>query len=134
MIIEELLSRIVDLENQVSDLKNQREPNTLQYKLNYAQSAIESLSSKVAELEAFVDKFNEDDKFAEVFTKEEVKELYKKSGLAITDIQAFLSKVYNNPVGLDLASGFINGKIDDIRVMSRLGKYLRLKAIKANVK
>jgi hypothetical protein len=134
MTIEQLMVRIQDLENQVSDLKNQREPATLQFKLNYTQTAMDTINNKINELEAFVEKFNTEDKWVEIFTKEEIKSLYKQSGLVLTDIQGFIGKLYGRTdITLENASLYIEQGYGDIRAISRLGKYLRGKVLK-NVK
>ena len=51
MKIEELVQRIVDLEGQVSDLKNQKDPDSIRYRLNAMQVNIETFSEQITRIE-----------------------------------------------------------------------------------
>jgi phage shock protein A len=129
MDLDKLEIRVMDLESQVSDFKNQKDSATIQYKLSVIQQQLETLAVKVSGLENIITALNTDSKFAELFTKEEIKEYYKKSGLSMQDVQAFISKLCRNESTLEDAGNWINGNIDNIEAISRLGKYLKMKAI-----
>jgi hypothetical protein len=130
MTIEQLMGRIQDIENQFSDIKNQRDPNGVHGNLAYLQGAIESLAVKISDIENFIEEFNTADKFIETFTKDEIKSLYNRSGLSMPDVQGFLCKLTGSSIGMEEASDVINGHEFDVRLVSRVGKYLRSKAIK----
>ena len=127
MTIEELLQRITDLENQVSDLKNQKDPGHLQYRLNAIQVNIDTFSNQISEIESLVKAFNIEDRFAELFTSQELKKWYECSGLTIPDINGYLLKLTGKNIP---AYDCFSGKVEDIILLSKLGKYLRMQSIK----
>ncbi len=130
MNIEQLLQRIVDLENQVSDMKNQKDSATVQDRLNTLQYNQDKMSVDINNIQNILDKFDSEDIYIETFSKDEINQLYNRSGLSMPDVATFISKLYRGKdVSLEEAWGWISGAKNDIRTVSRLGKYLRKKAL-----
>lgn len=130
--VEKHKAYIADLQNEVMELRLMRDLTVLQGKLNEIQRMsqnIESLTVKLSELENVMDAFNSDDKYIELFNPDEMKRLYNASGLSLPDVVGYLNKLtgnsYSNPDALD----FIDCK-GNLRIVSRLGKWLRMKAVK----
>lgn len=120
--------RIGDLENQLKDIQNQRDSSSIQARLNQLQGMIEVLSNKITDLEGLLDKMLTEDCYIETFTTEEIADLYSRSGLTMNDVKAFLENVLGEIVSMQVVSEYVYGQKNDIRVRSRLGKHLRIKA------
>jgi len=116
---EQLKVRVLDLENQLSDLKNQRDPEGLDGRIRAAQSMVEGLQKSVSIMEA---KLKEYDSRVEDFTAHELGHLFSESGLSMKDVSGFLD------IDMAGASHIIRTGDANISVRSKLGKFLRSRA------
>jgi hypothetical protein len=131
MTIEELAVRVQDLENQVSDLRNQRDPSSVQGRLALLQQMYDTQAQELSDLENVISKIETSDKYVEIFTAEEMDYWFQKSGLSSPEIKRYLSILLAREVELSEVQGFLEAtELEEIIVRSRLGKYLRNKAIK----
>ena len=144
MTIEELKEELVGLkskiqnaENAIVDLQSMRDNTSLQGKLNnirFIENQLATLGDELGEVKIFINKFNTEDRFVELFEPKEIRILFNKSGVGINDVAGFLTQLANGEkVTPEDAHEVVNEGVEDIRVMSRLGKWLRVKALK-NVK
>ena len=130
--IDKLNEKVKELENEVFELRIMRDNSVLQGKLNtirYIESQNETMTIKLGELENFITAFNEDDKFVEIFKPHELKTYYIDCGIGLLDIVGYLKKLTGEEWTGEQTSKALDG-MADIRVISRLGKWLRTKALR----
>ena len=128
MTIEQLENRINDIQFQLDDVKNTRDPLRANQRIDLLEQKLETFGVRIEELGQKLNSYAKDDKFIELFTDDEFKMLYKNSGLGAKDI-ANLMKANENFKELDSTpqsiNQIINGKRGSLELRSYLGKQFR---------
>lgn len=123
MTIEQLEQRLNDMQFQLDDLKNVRDPLRANQRIDLMQSQLSEFGQKVDELNNRLNAYVKEDKFLEVFTPEEFKELYQQSGLGAKDV-AILMKMNEKFKELDSTPQTINKIVNSERGSLELRSYL----------
>jgi len=121
---EKLKSMILDIDNRISALENDRSPDALHNKLQFMGGILEEHTNKISQIENLIT--TQDENNIEEFTAQELLKWYRASGLFVSDVQNFI----NDPK--ISANGVLNGNCTDKYLISRLGKWFRTRAIKRN--
>lgn len=128
MTNEQLEQRLNDIQFQLDDVKNTRDPLRANQRIDLLEQKIEAFGVRIEELGQKLNAFGKDDKFIELFTDDEFKLLYKNSGLGAKDI-ANLMKANEKFKDMDCTpptiSKIINGERGSLELRSYLGKQFR---------
>lgn len=128
MTNEQLENRINDIQFQLDDVKNTRDPLRANQRIDLLEQKIEAFGVRIEELGQKLDAFGKDDKYIELFTDDEFKLLYNNSGLGAKDV-ASLIKANEKFKDLDTSaptiSKIINGERGSLELRSYLGKQFR---------
>ena len=128
MTIEQLENRINDIQFQLDDVKNTRDPLRANQRIDLLEQKIEAFGVRIEELGQKLNAFGKDDKFIELFTDDEFKLLYNNSGLGAKDV-ASLMKANEKFKDMDCTpptiSKIINGERGSLELRSYLGKQFR---------
>ena len=126
--IKQLENRINDIQFQIDDLKNVRDPLRANQRIDLLQTQLSDFGQKVDEINNRLNAYVKDDKYIEIFTDEEFKTLYQYSGLGSKDV-AKLIQINEKFKDLDSSapaiSKIINGTIGSLELRSYLGKQFR---------
>ena len=126
--IKALENRIKDIQFQIDDLKNVRDPLRANQRIDLMQSQLSEFGQKIDEMNNRLNAYVKDDKYIELFTDEEFKTLYQYSGLGSKDV-AKLIQINEKFKDLDSSapaiSKIINGTIGSVELRSYLGKQFR---------
>ena len=129
MELKELENRVNDIQFQLDDLKNVREPMRANERINFMEYQLNELGTKIDEMNNRLNAYVKEDKFLELFTDEEFKNLYKSSGLGAKDV-ANLMKMNDKFKELDSTpqtiNKIVNGERGSLELRSYLGKQFRL--------
>ena len=128
MTNEQLEQRINDIQFQLDDVKNTRDPLRANQRIDLLEQKIEAFGVRIEELGQKLNAFGKDDKFIELFTDDEFKLLYNNSGLGAKDV-ASLMKANEKFKDMDCTpptiSKIINGERGSLELRSYLGKQFR---------
>lgn len=128
MTNEQLEQRVNDIQFQLDDVKNTRDPLRANQRIDLLEQKIEAFGVRIEELGQKLNAFGKDDKFIELFTDEEFKLLYNNSGLGAKDV-ASLMKANEKFKDMDCTpptiSKIINGERGSLELRSYLGKQFR---------
>lgn len=128
MTIEQLEQKIKDIQFQLDDVKNTRDPLRANQRIDLLQQDLEKFNVKLTEMDKKIEAFGQDEKFLEVFTPEEFKTLYLNSGLGAKEI-ADLMKKSEKFKDLDSTpqtiNKIVNSERGSIELRSYLGKQFR---------
>ncbi len=128
MTIEQLENRINDIQFQLDDVKNTRDPLRANQRIDLLEQKIEAFGVRIEELGQKLNAFGKDDKYIELFTDDEFKLLYNNSGLGAKDV-ASLMKANEKFKDMDCTpptiSKIINGERGSLELRSYLGKQFR---------
>lgn len=128
MELKELENRVNDIQFQLDDLKNVREPMRASERINFMEYQLNELGTKIDEMNNRLNAYVKEDKFLELFTDEEFKNLYKSSGLGAKDV-ANLMKMNDKFKELDSTpqtiNKIVNGERGSLELRSYLGKQFR---------
>lgn len=128
MTIEQLENRINDIQFQLDDVKNTRDPLRANQRIDLLEQKIEAFGVRIEELGQKLNAYAKDDKYIELFTDEEFKLLYNNSGLGAKDV-ASLMKANEKFKDMDCTpptiSKIINGERGSLELRSYLGKQFR---------
>ena len=128
MELKELENRVNDIQFQLDDLKNVREPMRASERINFMEYQLNELGTKIDEMNNRLNAYVKEDKFLELFTDEEFKNLYKSSGLGAKDV-ANLMKLNDKFKELDSTpqtiNKIVNGERGSLELRSYLGKQFR---------
>lgn len=128
MTNEQLEQRINDMQFQIDDLKNVRDPLRANERIDLLQTQLSEFGVKIDEMNNRLNAYVKDDKHIELFTNEEFKGLYQNSGLGAKDI-ANLMKMNEKFKDLDSApqtiNKIVNGERGSLELRSYLGKQFR---------
>ena len=126
--IKKIENKINDMQFQIDDLKNVRDPLRANQRIDLMQSQLSEFGQKVDEMNNRLNAYVKEDKFLEVFTPEEFKLMYQNSGLGAKDI-AQLMKANEKFKDLDSTpqsiNQIVNGKRGSLELRSYLGKQFR---------
>lgn len=126
--IKQLENRINDIQFQIDDLKNVRDPLRANQRIDLLQTQLSDFGQKIDEMNNRLNAYVKDDKYIEIFTDEEFKTLYQYSGLGSKDV-AKLIQINEKFKDLDSSapaiSKIINGTIGSVELRSYLGKQFR---------
>lgn len=123
MTIEQLDQKIKDIQFQVDDLKNMREPLRATERINLLETQLSQLGIKIDEMNNRLNAYVKDDKYLEIFTPEEFKSLYQNSGLGAKDV-AKLMQMNEKFKDLDSTPQTINKIVNSERGSLELRSYL----------
>lgn len=121
--IKQLEQKIQDIQFQLDDVKNTRDPLRANQRIDLLQQDLERFNVKLTEMNKKIEAFGQDDKFLEVFTPEEFKTLYLNSGLGAKEI-ADLMKKSEKFKDLDSTPQTINKIVNSERGSLELRSYL----------
>lgn len=128
MTIEQLENKVNDMQFQIDDLRNVRDPLRANQRIDLLEQKLEIFGVKIEELGQKLNAFGKDDKFIETFTDEEFKYLYNNSGLGAKDV-ASLMKANEKFKDMDTTpptiSKIISGERGSLELRSYLGKQFR---------
>ena len=128
MDLKALENRVNDIQFQLDDLKNVREPMRASERINFMEYQLNELGTKIDEMNNRLNAYVKEDKFLELFTDEEFKNLYKSSGLGAKDV-ANLMKLNDKFKELDSTpqtiNKIVNGERGSLELRSYLGKQFR---------
>lgn len=126
--LKKLENKIQDLEFQVGDLRNVRDPLRANQRIDLLEQRLEDFGVKLTEFDKKIEAFGSDSKFIEKFTEEEFKYLYSSSGLSAKDV-ASLMKANDKFKDLDTTpqsiNQIVNSKRGSLELRSYLGKQFR---------
>jgi hypothetical protein len=128
MTNEQLEQRVNDIQFQLDDVKNTRDPLRANQRIDLLEQKIEAFGVRIEELGQKLNAFGKDDKYIELFTDDEFKLLYNNSGLGAKDV-ASLMKANEKFKDMDCTpptiSKIINGERGSLELRSYLGKQFR---------
>ena len=126
--LKKLEDKIQNIQFQVDDLRNVRDPLRANQRIDLLEQKIEAFGVRIEELGQKLNAFCKEDKFIERFTDEEFKLLYNNSGLGAKDV-ASLMKANEKFKDMDCTpptiSKIINGERGSLELRSYLGKQFR---------
>ena len=128
MTIEQLESRINDIQHQINDLKTVRDPLRANQRIDLLEQKIEAFGVRIEELGQKLNSYAKDDKFIELFTDDEFKMLYKNSGLGAKEVASLIKaneKFKNVDTSAPAISKIVNGTIGSLELRNYLGKQFR---------
>lgn len=131
----ELEQRLNDLANRVNDLETMRNPDEVVGKVCFLEQQIDEIRTSVADLNNKVNSFLNEDKFIEVFSDEEFKQLYMDSGLVAKDVAKLIERKFGEEIDTSAPniSKIINGQRNNLELRSYLGKLFRYECKKRKV-
>ena len=126
--LKKLENKITDMQFQIDDLKNVRDPMRANQRIDILQQQLSDFGVKIAELDQKLNSFAKEEKYLEVFTDDEFKLMYQNSGLSSKDV-ANLMKAHEKFKDMDSTpptiSKIINGERGSVELRSYLGKQFR---------
>ena len=128
MTIEQLENRINDIQFQLDDVKNTRDPLRANQRIDLLEQKIEAFGVRIEELGQKLNSYAKDDKFIELFTDEEFKLLYNNSGLGAKEVASLIKaneKFKNVDTSAPAISKIVNGTIGSLELRNYLGKQFR---------
>ena len=128
MTIEQLEQKVNDIQFQLDDVKNTRDPLRANQRIDLLEQRLEDFGVRITEMNKKIDSFGNDNKFIETFTDEEFKYLYNNSGLGAKDV-ASLIKANDKFKDMDTTpptiSKIVSGERGSLELRSYLGKQFR---------
>lgn len=128
MTIEQLEQKVNDIQFQLDDVKNTRDPLRANQRIDLLEQRLEDFGVRITEMNKKIDSFGNDNKFIETFTDDEFKYLYNNSGLGAKDV-ASLIKANDKFKDMDTTpptiSKIISGERGSLELRSYLGKQFR---------
>ena len=121
--IKVLENRIKDMQFQIDDLRNMRNPMRANERIDLLQTQISEFGVKIDEMSNRLNAYIKEDKFIETFTDEEFKSLYQNSGLGAKDV-AKLMQMNDKFKDLDSTPQTINKIVNSERGSLELRSYL----------
>ena len=126
--LKKLENKITDMQFQIDDLKNTRDPLRANQRIDLLQQQLSDFGVKIDEMNQKLNSYAKDDRYIEVFSDEEFKTLYQNSGLSSKDV-ANLMKAHEKFKDMDSTpptiSKIINGERGSVELRSYLGKQFR---------
>lgn len=125
----DLEQAVKDLQFQVDDLKNVRDPLRANQRIDLLQQQLSTFGEKIADLDNKLNAFSKEDKYIELFTDEEFKTLYQNSGLGAKDVAQLLKaneKFKDMDTTPQAISKIVNSERGSLELRSYLGKQFKL--------
>jgi hypothetical protein len=137
MNLQQLETFVKDLDSRIQDMELIKNPIGIQGKIDHIYSEIENLTNTISEILNKLNAFAKDDKYIEIFTDTEIKEMYLASSLTSNEIKKYIETHLlgnNEKISMSTVSRYTNGHIEDLLIRSKIGRYLRYEIIKQNKK
>lgn len=131
--ITEINIKIGDILNRLQEVENVRDPIRANQRISMFAEQMSIMETNLSEISNKINSFVRDDKFIELFTDEEFRELYNKSGLVSKDVTRLISsnpKFKDVDVSQPAISKVVNGVIGNIYLRSFLGRHFRYEIAK----
>ena len=98
--------------NRVSDLETMRNPDEVVGKVCLLEQQIDEIRTLISDVNIKLNAYLKEDKFIEVFSDEEFKQLYMDSGLVAKDVSKLIEKKYGTEIDSSVSnvSKIINGQ------------------------
>ena len=126
-----LQGQIENLKNRITDLETMRNPDEIAGKVILIEEWIDALKTSISNLNIKLEAYVNSDKYIELFTDEEFKNLYMESGLVAKDVAKLIEKKFKNvDTSAPSISKIINGQIGSLELRSYLGKLFRYEIAK----
>ena len=125
----DLEQRVNDLQFQIDDLKNTRDPLRANERIDLLQQQLSNFGEQIADLNNKLNVLGREDKYIELFTDDEFKSLYQNSGLGAKDVAQLLKaneKFKDIDMSAPAISKIVNGTIGSLELRSYLGKQFKL--------
>lgn len=121
--------------NRVSDLETMRNPDEVVGKVCLLEQQIDEIRTLISDVNIKLNAYLKEDKFIEVFSDEEFKQLYMDSGLVAKDVSKLIEKKYGTEIDSSVSnvSKIINGQRNNLELRSYLGKIFRYECSKRKV-
>lgn len=131
--IKKLEIKLGDIVNRLQEVENARDPIRANNRIDMFLQEMAVMEAKLSELSNKINVFVRDDRYIELFTNEEFKELYDKSGMVAKDV-AKLIQTNANFKDVDISqpaiSKIVNGVIGNLYLRSFLGRHFRYEITK----
>jgi hypothetical protein len=126
-----LQGQIENLKNRITDLETMRNPDEIAGKVILIEEWIDALKTSISNLNIKLEAYVNSNKYIELFTDEEFKNLYIESGLVAKDVAQLIEKKFKNvDTSAPAISKIINGQIGSLELRSYLGKLFRYEIAK----
>jgi regulator of replication initiation timing len=126
-----LQGQIENLKNRITDLEIMRNPDEIAGKVILIEEWIDALKTSISNLNIKLEAYVNSNKYIELFTDEEFKNLYMESGLVAKDVAKLIEKKFKNvDTSAPAISKIINGQIGSLELRSYLGKLFRYEIAK----
>lgn len=129
----EIKEQIENLKNRVNDLETMRSPDEVVGKVLFIEQQLDDVRTAISETNIKLNAYLNDDKFIELFTDDEFKKLYMKSGFVAKDVAGLMKKKFPDlDNSAPAITKIINGQIGSLQLRSYLGKQFRYEIAKRN--
>jgi hypothetical protein len=98
----------------------------VQGQLTDAMFIMDKLNTTVSEFNQRLKAIEQSDQIT-LFDDDKLKDLYIQSGLGTVEVKEFIRKITGNEVSDSTCSNIINGKTNDLKLRSQLGRYYKVK-------
>lgn len=121
--------------NRVSDLETMRNPDEVVGKVGLLEQQIDEVRTSISDLSIKLNAYLNENKFIELFSDEEFKQLYMDSGLVAKDVAKLIEKKFGQEIDTSAPniSKIINGQRNNLELRSYLGKIFRYECQKRKV-
>ena len=121
--------------NRVNDLETMRNPDEVVGKVCLLEQQIDEIRTLISDVNIKLNAYLNEDKFIEIFSDEEFKQLYMDSGLVAKDVSKLIEKKYGTEIDSSVSnvSKIINGQRNNLELRSYLGKIFRYECSKRKV-
>jgi hypothetical protein len=136
----EIEKRLATVENLVKEHHNMltdysapdgyRNHPTTAIRMQNLQLEFEKMISIVSQCMSRLNAFELDERFAEIFTDEDIQNLYKMSGVSTTEVAKWFKDITGKDVSDAMITKYTQGEFKDVILRSRFGRWLRLNAKK----
>ena len=133
--IKKLESAMQNVLNRVNDLETMRNPDEVVGKVCLLEQQIDEIRTLISDVNIKLNAYLNEDKFIEIFSDEEFKQLYMDSGLVAKDVSKLIEKKYGTEIDSSVSnvSKIINGQRNNLELRSYLGKIFRYECSKRKV-
>lgn len=129
--LKKLEGAVQNIINRVSDLETMRNPDEVIGKVSLLEQQIDEVRTAISDLNIKLNSFLNTDKFIEVFTDKEFKDLYMESGFVAKDVAKLIERRFKDlDTSAPAISKIINGQIGSVELRSYLGKQFRYEIAK----
>jgi hypothetical protein len=127
---EDAIAFCRDMDSRLQEVENYRSPTTIQNKITQQIGLIEEMSNQLSGVMQRFRALEFDDRFLVLYTDEDFKEWYTKSGLIAQDVKKYLDSIEKKDISLATVSLILSGKIQDLKTRSLLGNLFKREALK----